>query len=151
MSRFAGGTLFTVSCGCSHAYSCVIKCLVSSLQVFDLVWNQFEKERDADGAVLPSPRLFVTFGIKHCKFWKRDLDGKGGDTYKSTPGKFGAAAICNVVSACFLPKGWLVTGVQTGDLYLWDVTGHKGGLGCVMQVGAQCCWGQSHEDWTVGS
>lgn len=103
-------------------------------QVYDAVWNTFEKERDAEGAVVPSPRQFVTFGVDHCKFWTRVLDGKGGDSYKATPGTFGAAGIGSVFSACFLPSGWLITGAANGDLLAWDAIGKKGGLGCCMKV-----------------
>jgi WD40 repeat protein len=113
-------------------------------QVFDVVWNQHERTRDESGAVVPAPKTFVTFGVRHLKFWTRDLDGKGGERYKEQAGKFGPAGQTDVWSACFLPKNWLVTGTTSGDLLMWDTTGRKGGFASCIKArwrfGGGCVW-----------
>lgn len=52
-------------------------------------------------------------------------------------GKFGKAQVQDVLSAAFVSAGTLVTGCQSGQLLMWDVTGtrtHKGQFGGVIQV-----------------
>lgn len=39
-----------------------------------MVWNNFTKDIDATGLEVVLPRMFVTYGVKHIKFWTQELD-----------------------------------------------------------------------------
>ncbi|KAK9824333.1 hypothetical protein WJX72_009517 [[Myrmecia] bisecta] len=109
-------------------------------QVYGVVWNPYTFEKDAAGGLLPAPRMFVSYGVKHLKIWQlTKLEGR--EVYTSVCGKFGHAQVGDVMSACFLPSGWLVTGGQNGEILVWDVApeGHKGSpaaFGCCVKVEA---------------
>ncbi|CAG9464667.1 unnamed protein product [Pedinophyceae sp. YPF-701] len=117
-------------------------------QVFGAVWNPFPRESFLDPA-LPAtgtlskapaagPDMFVTYGVKHLKIWIRGPDGKGRETYASQHGKFGKARVGDVLSACFLPRGLLATGTQSGAILLWDMgaTNTPHSFGCCVRIEA---------------
>ncbi len=43
-------------------------------QVFGVAWNNFLKDRDGEGREVIPPYMFVTYGVKHLKFWTLELD-----------------------------------------------------------------------------
>jgi hypothetical protein len=80
-------------------------------------------------------RMFVTYGVKHLKIWVRGTGSSGKEAWQATSGRFGATApLADVLSCCFLPREWLVTGAPTGELLLWDVEGGRGGFGSCIRV-----------------
>jgi len=80
--------------------------------------------------------MFATFGVKHVKFHVRQAPGQdAGEHYSASQGRFGKAAKVDVLSACFLPKGLMVSGSQSGELLVWDTAGaSKSGFGGCVQV-----------------
>jgi hypothetical protein len=59
------------------------------------------------------------------------------ERYRSFMGKFGRAQVQDVLSACFISAGTLVTGAPSGELLMWDVTGTRtatGQFGCCIKV-----------------
>lgn len=51
--------------------------LPTVLQVYGVRCNPFTSQQDADGKPLPSPAMFVTYGVKHLKFWIGTADEVG--------------------------------------------------------------------------
>uniref|UniRef100_A0A383W527 PLAT domain-containing protein n=1 Tax=Tetradesmus obliquus TaxID=3088 RepID=A0A383W527_TETOB len=94
-------------------------------QVYGVVFNPFMPQ----GA-----SMFVTYGVKHIKFWISAVDGLGREGFTSSHGKFQAAPKADVMSAAFLPSQWLVTGSPTGELLLWDARAAQATFGCCCQV-----------------
>lgn len=41
------------------------------LQVYGVVFNPFCLDKDEDNSDVPGPGMFVTYGVKHIKFWVR--------------------------------------------------------------------------------
>ena len=65
---------------------------------------------------------FVTFGVKHIKFWKSGGDSLGGGAsplWESRLPQWRGAKMVDVNCAVFLPTGLVATGHPSGDLYLW--------------------------------
>ncbi|GIL99608.1 hypothetical protein Vretimale_4736, partial [Volvox reticuliferus] len=59
-------------------------------QVFGVSWNNFLKDRDGQGRQVTPPYMFVTYGVKHLKFWTQEYDERAKkERYKSNMGKFG--------------------------------------------------------------
>ena len=44
------------------------------------------------------------------------------------------AQVADVMSACFIPGGYLVTGALSGDLLVWDVSARRGAFACCVKV-----------------
>ncbi|KAG2499991.1 hypothetical protein HYH03_002273 [Edaphochlamys debaryana] len=107
-------------------------------QVFGVAWNNFMKDRDGEGREVIAPSMFVTYGVKHLKFWQQEWDDRAQkERYRGSMGKFGKAQVQDVLSACFISAATLVTGATTGDLLMWDVTGARsttGQFGCCIKV-----------------
>ncbi|GFR41097.1 hypothetical protein Agub_g1741 [Astrephomene gubernaculifera] len=107
-------------------------------QVFGVVWNNFVKDRDAQGQGVIPPTMFVTYGVKHVKFWIQEYDERSKkERYKGSMGKFGRAQVQDVLSAAFVSADTLVTGSQSGELLMWDVSGTRsrtGQFGCCIKV-----------------
>ena len=58
-----------------HAHTCTSwRRTIAGGQVFGVVWNNFKKERDSEGKESIEPYMFVTYGVKHLKFWRREPD-----------------------------------------------------------------------------
>ncbi|KAJ3210784.1 Echinoderm microtubule-associated protein-like 5 [Dinochytrium kinnereticum] len=64
-----------------------------------------------------SPNEFVTYGVKHLKYWT--LDAASG-RLSNDRGIFGAHRSQSVLSCAFLPDGTFVTGTFGGDLLFWN-------------------------------
>ncbi len=60
--------------------SCVV---VPIVQVYGVVWNNFLKDRDGQGRETIVPGMFVTYGVKHLKFWTQEFDQVGSAAYMS--------------------------------------------------------------------
>ena len=60
---------------------------------------------------------FVTFGVKHLKFWK--FDEKIGKL-QSGRGLFGSNKVQSIICATYLPDGTLVSGTFGGDILFWN-------------------------------
>ncbi|PNH12713.1 Lipoxygenase y domain-containing protein 1 [Tetrabaena socialis] len=107
-------------------------------QVFGVAWNNFLKDRDKQGSQVIPPNMFVTYGVKHLKFWTQEYDERAKkERYKGSMGKFGRAQVQDVLSAIFVSANTLVTGAQSGDLLMWDVDGTRsttGQFGCCIKV-----------------
>lgn len=39
-----------------------------------MAWNNFIKDRDSNGQQVVRPAMFVTYGVKHVKFWSQATD-----------------------------------------------------------------------------
>lgn len=48
--------------------------LLMMLQVYGVTCNPFAPLQDTAGNSLPSPAMFVTYGVKHIKFWVGTVD-----------------------------------------------------------------------------
>ncbi|KAJ3113153.1 Echinoderm microtubule-associated protein-like 1, partial [Nowakowskiella sp. JEL0407] len=59
---------------------------------------------------------FVTFGIKHLKYWKLDASTS---TLKGDRGIFGSRKVQSILCCAFLPNGNFVTGSHGGELLVW--------------------------------
>ncbi|GLC44364.1 hypothetical protein PLESTF_000049800 [Pleodorina starrii] len=107
-------------------------------QVFGVVWNNFVKDRDGKGREMTPPYMFITYGVKHLKFWTQEYDERAKkERYKGTMGKFGRAQVQDVLSAVFVSAQTLVTGAPSGELLMWDVSGARsttGQFGCCIKV-----------------
>ena len=78
-----------------------------------LVWNT------APGG---NEDAFLTFGVKHIKFWQpgEDTLGAGATSlWECRLPQWGGAKMADVNCATFLPTGLVATGHPSGDLYLW--------------------------------
>ena len=65
---------------------------------------------------------FMTFGMKHIKFWRKGSDILGGGTsllWESRLPQWRGAKMTDVSCAAFLSAGFVVRGHPSGDLYLW--------------------------------
>lgn len=78
-------------------------------QVFGCLWNPF---RSIEG----HPSHFITFGRKHILFWNFDENADGSCNISFKPGVFGGAEIQDVLCACFLPQGLILTGGPNGSI-----------------------------------
>jgi WD40 repeat protein len=80
-------------------------------RVFGCLWNPFS-------GLSPEshPSSFITYGKKHILFWdfERLPDGTGRISFK--PGVFGDAEIQDVLCACYLPQGHVLTGGPNGSI-----------------------------------
>ncbi|KAG2450199.1 hypothetical protein HYH02_000301 [Chlamydomonas schloesseri] len=95
-------------------------------QVFGVVWNNWVKDRDGEGREFIAPSMFVTYGVKHLKFWTQEFNEKAKkESYRSFMGKFGKAQVQDVLSAAFISANTLVTGIASGDILMWDVFGDR--------------------------
>lgn len=47
------------------------------------------------------------------------------------------AQVADVMSACFIPGEYLVTGALSGELLVWDVNARRGAFACCVKV---YCW-----------
>lgn len=47
---------------------------LACMQVYGAVWNNFMKDRSEEGLPIVLPRMFVTYGVKHLKFWTQEFD-----------------------------------------------------------------------------
>eukprot|EP00899_Mesostigma_viride_P010144 jgi/Mesvir1/19130/Mv12869-RA.1 len=79
-------------------------------QVFGILWNPY-----ADNE-------FISYGVNHIKWWKPADTGKGeGGGYSATVGSFGTGTRpFNILSACCLPSGRVLTGNKEGSLCVWQ-------------------------------
>jgi hypothetical protein len=123
-------------------------------QVYGLTFNPFltssrpaaRGNTAAAGGQVAQGRMFVTYGVKHLRLWVRSASSEGssgGESWQASNGRFGSVAeVADVLSACFLPRDWLVTGAPCGELLLWDVEGSRGGFGSCAMVGGTCLAGQ---------
>ncbi|KAK9711895.1 Echinoderm microtubule-associated protein-like 5 [Basidiobolus ranarum] len=75
--------------------------------VLDILFNPY------DGAE------FVTFGVKHIKFWRFDGNPQALNSKKGIFGPLGK--IQTILSGTFIDKETVVTGCMDGDIYLWDI------------------------------
>ena len=65
---------------------------------------------------------FVTFGVKHIKFWKAGGDSLGAGAsplWENRLPQWRGAKMVDVNCAAYLPTGLVATGHPSGDLYLW--------------------------------
>jgi hypothetical protein len=46
------------------------------MQVYGVSFNPFLLDSDALNNSVPGPGMFVTYGVKHLKFWVRNLEQK---------------------------------------------------------------------------
>ena len=101
-------------------------------QIYGVKWNSVEK---ADGSKVFD---FASFGNKHINFWTKDATNLQPEKYSETwsfepgsyinkqdPGKGGGAGIevQDVMCVEFLANGNIVTGMASGDIYLWKPAG----------------------------
>lgn len=47
-------------------------------QVYGAVWNNFLRDKDAEGNEVIPPSMFVTYGVKHMKIWTLGRDTVSG-------------------------------------------------------------------------
>eukprot|EP00775_Hariotina_reticulata_P001782 gene1782-2116_t len=98
-------------------------------QVYGAVFNPFAG-RCGPGSTM----MWVTFGVKHLKFWLGSMDESGQEVFSASQGKFNAAPKADVTSAVFLPSHWLVTGAPSGDLLLWGAQPGRSTFACCCKV-----------------
>ncbi len=51
--------------------------MAARAQVFGVVWNNWVKDRDGEGREYIAPSMFVTYGVKHLKFWTQEFNEVG--------------------------------------------------------------------------
>lgn len=61
-------------CTSPHAKGVVWRRLRERAQVFGVVWNNWIKDRDGEGREFIAPSMFVTYGVKHLKFWTQEFN-----------------------------------------------------------------------------
>ena len=107
-------------------------------QVYGVKWNTVEK---ADGTKTFD---FASFGNKHINFWFKDKENKQPDKYGESwsfePGSFinkqdpapgtGGIEVQDVMCVEFLANGNIVTGMASGDIYLWKPPAEGAGMQC---------------------
>ncbi|KAJ3087753.1 Echinoderm microtubule-associated protein-like 5 [Quaeritorhiza haematococci] len=64
-----------------------------------------------------NPSEFVTYGVKHLKYWQWDPSSS---RLKGDRGLFGSRKVQSVICATFLPNGNFVTGSHGGELLVWS-------------------------------
>lgn len=77
-------------------------------QVFGSLWNPFRSDT--------SPSHFITFGKKHILFWNFAENADSTCRISFKPGVFGDAEIQDVLCACYLPSGHILTGGPNGSI-----------------------------------
>eukprot|EP00879_Flechtneria_rotunda_P022486 GHRR01023737.1.p1 GENE.GHRR01023737.1~~GHRR01023737.1.p1 ORF type:complete len:466 (+),score=151.57 GHRR01023737.1:858-2255(+) len=103
-------------------------------QVYGVVFNHFVAKQGAGGGAAAVTSMFVTYGVKHIKFWVSTVDAAGKEVYSTSQGKFKGAVKADVMSAIFMPSQWLVTGSPSGELLVWDALPSRPTYGCCCQV-----------------
>ena len=78
-------------------------------QVFGCLWNPFRSPES-------HPSHFISFGKKHILFWNFDENADGTCRISFKPGVFDGAEIQDVLCACYLPQGHILTGGPNGSI-----------------------------------
>ena len=96
-------------------------------QIYNVKWNPTE---NADGSKAFD---FASYGNKFITFWKEDpapLDPEYPRSWSAEPGSFinmtnpnPALIVQDVFSCEFLANGSVVTGMSSGDIYVWNAAG----------------------------
>ncbi|KAL1507272.1 hypothetical protein AB1Y20_008120 [Prymnesium parvum] len=107
-------------------------------QCFGIKWNPWEV----------CPCKFASFGVKHINFWDSEKGGgwsfePGSFLKKQDPAKRAGeksdVEVQDVLCVEFLPtNGNVVTGMSSGDMYIWKPAGTAKGKGSKATPGFQC-------------